>query len=135
MATDGNANRYGVVGGVYSDDSVGLQYMQHRWYSPTLGRFMSRDPLGMRGGVNLYEYAGNNPLGFYDPIGLGQIVAGGFNAMYDGYMVNSGGSRGTSSAPFMYMSAQQYLTFYGALGAATAFRNLPSRMRQTPVVI
>ncbi len=42
-----------------------------RYYDPDLGRFLSPDPLGFAGGdVNLYVYAGNNPLVASDPMGL-----------------------------------------------------------------
>lgn len=39
-------------------------------YDPTLGRFLTPDPIGERGGVNLYGFVGNNPLGYVDPYGL-----------------------------------------------------------------
>ncbi|MCP3919979.1 MAG: RHS repeat-associated core domain-containing protein, partial [bacterium] len=48
-----------------------------RIYDPTLGRFVSKDPLGERGGTNLYAYAGANPLGFTDRLGLSPDPAGG----------------------------------------------------------
>ena len=65
-------NGYRFVGGenVSSDDDVQLQYMWHRWYDAKLGRFISRDPIGFSGGINLYRYAKNNPLRFNDPFGL-----------------------------------------------------------------
>jgi RHS repeat-associated protein len=47
-------------------------------YSPTLGRFMQTDPIGLGGGANSYVYAGANPVNFIDPDGLnpvGRIVA------------------------------------------------------------
>lgn len=48
-----------------------LLYMRNRFYSPSLGRFMSEDPLGLAGGdVTLYRYVGNNPIMFVDPTGL-----------------------------------------------------------------
>jgi uncharacterized protein RhaS with RHS repeats len=40
------------------------------WYDPQTGRFLSQDPIGLAGGVNLYAYAGNNPTSYGDPYGL-----------------------------------------------------------------
>lgn len=44
--------------------------MEYRWYSAELGRFLSRDPIGHAGGLNLYEYADSNPSTIVDPLGL-----------------------------------------------------------------
>jgi RHS repeat-associated protein len=52
------------------NDSTGLQYSRARYYSPTLQRFISEDPLGLAGGGNLYAYVGNSPMNFSDPSGL-----------------------------------------------------------------
>jgi len=41
-----------------------------RYYNPTIGRFLSEDPIGLRGGINLYQYAGGSPTNFIDPSGL-----------------------------------------------------------------
>lgn len=48
----------------------GFTYMRNRWYDPATGRFLTQDPIGLAGGVNLYSYAGNNPVAYSDPFGL-----------------------------------------------------------------
>lgn len=44
--------------------------MGQRWYDGSLGRFVSRDPIGFGGGPNLYGYVGQNPIKRFDPFGL-----------------------------------------------------------------
>jgi RHS repeat-associated protein len=56
---------YGVIRG-----GSGLYFMRARCYVKELGRFITSDPIGARGGINLYGYAVNNPLSFIDPSGL-----------------------------------------------------------------
>ncbi|MEL5575198.1 RHS repeat-associated core domain-containing protein [Serratia marcescens] len=55
--------------GQYQDDESGLHYNLFRYYEPEVGRFTTQDPIGLRGGLNLYQYA-PNPLGWVDPLGL-----------------------------------------------------------------
>jgi len=52
------------------NDGTGLYYYRARYYSPLYQRFISQDPIGLSGGINVYAYAGNNPVGFSDPFGL-----------------------------------------------------------------
>ncbi len=52
------------------DEETGLMYYRNRMYHPELGRFVSRDPIGYRGGVDLYEYSGDAPLVSTDPSGM-----------------------------------------------------------------
>ena len=54
------------------NDGTGLYYYRARYYSPTLMRFVSEDPIGLKGGVNLYAYVGGNPVSRFDPRGLEQ---------------------------------------------------------------
>ena len=55
--------------GQYFDLETGLHYNRYRYYSPYVGRFVSKDPIGLLGGNNVYEYA-SNPTGWIDPTGL-----------------------------------------------------------------
>ncbi|ECY1974207.1 RHS repeat protein [Salmonella enterica] len=55
--------------GQYFDDETGLHYNLFRYYAPECGRFVSQDPIGLKGGINLYSYA-PNPLTWIDPLGL-----------------------------------------------------------------
>ena len=55
------------------DDETGFYYLKSRYYTPYLGRFITRDPLLT---INQYTYAGNNPVNFIDPNGLIQMVDG-----------------------------------------------------------
>jgi RHS repeat-associated protein len=60
--------RYGYAGRL-RDKDTGLLYNRARWYDPQQGRFLSEDPIGIKGGLNFYSYAGNNSLRFTDPSG------------------------------------------------------------------
>ncbi|GEP42219.1 RHS repeat domain-containing protein [Brevifollis gellanilyticus] len=56
--------------GRFYNEALGLYEMRSRYYDPRLGRFTQEDPLGLKGGdMNLYRYAGNNPVMFRDPTG------------------------------------------------------------------
>jgi RHS repeat-associated protein len=52
------------------DDQAGLYNFGYRYYNPAISRWMTRDPLGEAGGINLYGFVGNNPVNFVDPWGL-----------------------------------------------------------------
>ena len=54
----------------YTDDETGLVYYGHRYYEPNLGRFINRDPIEEDGGLNLYGFVGNDPVNFYDYLGM-----------------------------------------------------------------
>ncbi|NJR32299.1 MAG: RHS repeat-associated core domain-containing protein [Chamaesiphon sp. CSU_1_12] len=78
--------RYGYTGREL-DEETGLYYYRARYYDPSLGRFISEDPIGFSAGdTNLYRYVGNSPTNFTDPSGnfvqaiLGIMVLGGLFA-------------------------------------------------------
>lgn len=56
--------------GQYFDLESGLVYDWHRHYDPETGRYISADPIGLAGGMNLYAYVQNDPVNWIDPWGL-----------------------------------------------------------------
>jgi RHS repeat-associated protein len=56
--------------GYYTDSETGLALCTYRYYDPTNGRWVTRDPIGYVGGVNLYGYVSGNPVNRGDPSGL-----------------------------------------------------------------
>ncbi|WP_240327249.1 RHS repeat-associated core domain-containing protein [Burkholderia sp. IDO3] len=62
----GNAIRFQ---GQYRDEETGLHYNRYRYYDPDSGRFISKDPIGLQGGLNTYQYAPNGTE-WIDPLGL-----------------------------------------------------------------
>ncbi len=52
------------------DSETGLYHYRARYYDPMSGRFLSEDPIGMAGGMNVYRYVDSNPINGTDPSGL-----------------------------------------------------------------
>ncbi len=69
--------------GQYFDVESGLYYNRFRYYDPDIGRFVSQDPIGLKGGNNLYQYA-PNPCGWIDPLGLAGNPATATHITYQG---------------------------------------------------
>ncbi|EKP2368259.1 RHS repeat protein, partial [Escherichia coli] len=51
------------------DEESGLYYNRHRYYDPLQGRYITQDPIGLKGGWNFYQYP-LNPVSGFDPLGL-----------------------------------------------------------------
>lgn len=67
--TAGTENPFG-YSGQYTDKETGLVYYGKRYYNPSMGRFINKDPIGLDGGHNLYAFVGNNPLNSWDVRGM-----------------------------------------------------------------
>ena len=50
--------------------ATGFYYFRARWYDPVTARWLSKDPIGITGGLNLYAFCGSNPINLVDPLGL-----------------------------------------------------------------
>ena len=61
----------------YYDAETDLYYYGYRYYSPSLGRWISRDPIGEDGGLNLVSFCNNGPLSVFDYLGTLIIVFSG----------------------------------------------------------
>ncbi len=97
-----------------NDGPTGLYYYRARYYSPQLGRFISEDPIGLRGsGTNFYAYARGAPTRLRDPTGM---VSAGDEARAMGLIPI--GPTSECSGPLMSINALAFSKFvsdYGVL--------------------
>lgn len=63
-----------ILPGQYYDSETGLHYNWHRYYDSSTGRYISADPIGLAGGMNLYAYVGGNTVNAVDPWGLAEYT-------------------------------------------------------------
>jgi len=56
--------------GQYHDGESGLHFNYYRYYGSKTGRYLRPDPIRLYGGINLFSYANNNPLIYFDSLGL-----------------------------------------------------------------
>lgn len=89
--------------GQYFDAESGLYYNYHRYYDPEVGRYLTPDPIGLEGGINLYAYVQNNPVNYFDPNGLFDIALTPY---------------ATAAAPFLAMADSPVLPFGDAVAGA-----------------
>jgi RHS repeat-associated protein len=66
---DNEGNNIRFKGGYY-DGETGLYLFGVRYYDPQEGRFISEDPIGLGGGINLYAFTGDDPINQSDPSGM-----------------------------------------------------------------
>lgn len=107
--------------GQYFDAESGLHYNRYRYYDPLCGVFVSSDPIGLVGGINLYAYA-PNMLEWSDPFGLtswsqklrnaGKAQPSGLTNAHGHHIVFKGKFEGDSRKPFVDAS-KSILVKYG----------------------
>ena len=92
------------------DAETGLIMYQLRPYEPGLGRWLSKDPIEEKGGANVYCWAGNNAITFFDILGLKwtqQLVGSDF------YVNFNVGVRGSLNAVDVFKGASAHFEFPG----------------------
>jgi RHS repeat-associated protein len=102
---------FGFTGHYYHEVS-GLFLTLYRAYDPETGRWISRDPIAEDGGLNLYAYAFNDPVGLADPLGLDP-------SMNDLFWVNVYDNGASDAGRFLKRVGQHALDL-----ARTAVRNI-----------
>ena len=95
-SSTGGADVFGfeAQAGYYTDTETGLILCTHRYFDPSAGRWLTRDPIGYGGGVNLYGYCQNNPANRIDPSGYD--VWGVINDVNVGVLGFAGGAAGVA---------------------------------------
>lgn len=68
LAAPAVSNDFRYTAREYEDED--LYYYRARYYDPGMRRFIGEDPIGLAGGLNLYAYAGGDPVNYTDPLGL-----------------------------------------------------------------
>jgi RHS repeat-associated protein len=71
------------------DSETGLHYYRARYYDPKLGRFLSEDPIGLGGGLNLFVYVLNRPVNWIDPFGLQGVKCDGCSKLQEAYVTGA----------------------------------------------
>ena len=130
----GTIPAYGFTG--REPDETGLIYYRARYYDPTIGRFAETDPIGLKGGLNRYQYVGNNPILYTDSSGLCRDPGGsGIRYCIDTYIpqdwvwsvpsLNIQGFKGDNRGPQAYGGTlggfrTEQLIYQGSSGTTTS---------------
>jgi RHS repeat-associated protein len=127
--------------GQYYDEETGLYYNYHRYYDPDTGRYLRADPIGLKGGINIYAYAQNNPVKLIDPFGLdaGDIIPGVRKAVLEGikgaaYSIGEAGKfvgRNIKPSEYILRATIEGATVFGTASAISG--NIPGTITFTMI--
>ena len=102
---------FGAQFGYYTDAETSLILCGHRYYDPSTARWLTRDPIGYAGGMDLYAYCGNGPIDGADPSGCDNIISEFFDLAVAG--VQDFSDRGDAGS--VPMSSQADMAYNDAL--------------------
>jgi RHS repeat-associated protein len=106
---------FGFTGQRY-DTETGLYNFPHRYYSPSIGRFLQPDVIGYADGYNQYTYTNNNPVSFNDPLGLFLATAlGAAQIIPANLFQGTDASRLITAINALSVAFQQYLSTKGQM--------------------
>jgi RHS repeat-associated protein len=108
--------------GQYYDSETGLHYNRFRYYDPDVGRFTSKDPIGLLGGDNFYVYA-PNPVSWVDPLGLSGKIYRGMKIGTDGKPIVGSNANSLGIRPGLDKG----------MSGATDIKSLPTHRKPTSV--
>jgi RHS repeat-associated protein len=92
--------------GMYKHERSGINLTLYRAYKPDLGRWISRDPIGEQVGYNLYSYVKNDPINWFDPLGLDALVVVG--GQLEGSSNTAGHTAMATTDKGMYSAGNNY---------------------------
>jgi len=128
--------------GQYDDHEIGLYYNRFRYYDPTLGQYISQDPIQLEGGLAFYSYV-YDPAGWIDPTGLAGCGPSA-QARFDAAIIRHGGktlSPLSAQFPNRRSARQAASELVGNMGPfprslrQSDFRGTPKELRMSERVI
>jgi RHS repeat-associated protein len=112
--------------GQHWDEESGLHYNRHRYYDPKLGRYVTQDPIGLRGGVNQSVYISSNPVRAADPLGL--VRVGTVAKQNMGNYISSGNGGGEEIKTPIMTPKNGYPNDFSGLGDGVGFEGYNADM-------